>query len=95
LDGLYRDFPYKTWFTRKYNREISYDKETGIGKNHFTLTGFVEKLWASLGITKRARRLITCHSRREKVTVLSEKTASRPRSGKLRNRRTSISDFVN
>ncbi len=76
-------------------REISYDKETGVGKNHLTLTGFVEKLWAKFGRHRKGKKVNNLPFPREKVAVGSEKTASRSRSDKLRNRRTLISDFVN
>jgi hypothetical protein len=38
-------------------REISYDKETGVGKNHLTLTGFVEKLWAKFGHHRKGKKV--------------------------------------
>jgi hypothetical protein len=38
-------------------REISYDKETGVGKNHLTLTGFVEKLWAKFGHRRKGKKV--------------------------------------
>jgi hypothetical protein len=37
--------------------EISYDKETGVGKNHLTLTGFVEKLRAKFGHHRNGKKV--------------------------------------
>jgi len=38
-------------------REISYDNQTGVGKNHLTLTGFVEKLWAKFGHHRKGKKV--------------------------------------
>jgi hypothetical protein len=38
-------------------REISYDKETGVGKNHLTLRGFVAKLWANFGHHRKGKKV--------------------------------------
>jgi hypothetical protein len=40
-------------------REISYDEETGVGKNHLdlTLTIFVEKLWAKFGHHRKGKKV--------------------------------------
>jgi hypothetical protein len=72
-------------------REISYDKETGVGKNHLTLIGFVENLWAKFGHHRKGKKVnILPFPHGESCSPLGDDMASRSRSNKLRNRHYSV-----